>query len=193
MARRVLAAAAVTCGCAGQRAPTQYNEHPGKQPFWLRAHRTLRDHPRATLQLSDPDVWTVDNLLTDDDVDRLTNYLSERMTQRDPAPQWCFSPAMPQQDGDKLAPWKDHDFDADPRGSNRCFEHHVGMEIAGLDEQQTSRSTAVVRGDAAFFDELARTLEALVGLDPKHACECARLQPPGRSTLALRTILIGVI
>lgn len=148
----------------------EYNEY-GKQPLWLRSHRVLRTHPRATLQLSDPDVWTVSNLLTDDHCDMLATYLSERYAKRDPAPRWCFTPVDKQDASTSVAKWRDHNLDDDPRGSDRCFEHYVGKEIAGLDEQQISRSTMVVRGDSPVFDELARTLEQLVGLDPKHACE----------------------
>jgi len=158
----------------------------GKLPVWLRAHRRLRQHPRATLVHTDTDVWLVRDLVPAENVDAMLNQTIERYKNRELEPEWCIATeAYPEARTD------DAKYGDVPRrmrhnlgsaGGMSCFSARWGREIMGVDEDGVTRSTLISRGDSTLFDSLGQLLEDETGLDEKHAFYHQVLQyPPGTS------------
>ncbi len=150
---------------------------------WGRAREALLRLESATLLHANPDVFIVDNFISDEEADGLVEYYERRLDEQDRQPQWCFSDhyELPTKFA-HLGPTKNQD-------SNDCItDQAAGREIAtthpcnpqkqnhcppakqGRPFNRTiSRSVMTMTGESELADTVWRRVDGPAGLHRGHA------------------------
>jgi hypothetical protein len=140
---------------------------PTTSNMWKNAREAMRKNPNATMIHADPDIFLIDNLLSDEECDRMMALLKKRKEEATAIePLWCFAPGKY---GDLRPQGAIRNLDGEGAG-NDCFkDQKAGRNLAALHGRAVSRSIMVVRAESGITDLVGQRVEEQAGLDEDHA------------------------